>query len=390
MNIEQIRLDTLGCENKLFLNSAGASLPPTSVIQKMIEYQAQEELMGGYELEALKTADINQFYTEMATLLNCKPHNIAYAYSATDAYNKALSAIPFKAGDCILTTDDDYISNQLAFLSLQKRFQIEIVRAANLPSGELDLADFEALMLTKKPILVAITHVPTNSGLIQQAEKVGELCKKYDVWYLLDACQSVGQMQVDVQKIHCDFLNATGRKFLRGPRATGFLYVSDKALAANLEPLFIDRKGATWTGFDEYAVQVSAKRFESQEISASILGLTEAIRYANAIGLDKIEARNQVLGHRLRSNLATIPSLELLDKGTNLCNIITFHLADKKLEDIVTFLKMNNVNFAVSLKNYALIDFTKKQVDWAIRFSPHYYNTVEEIDSVSEIIANIS
>lgn len=233
MNIQQIRLDTLGCEDKLFLNSAGASLPPTSVIQKMIEYQAQEELMGGYELEALKTADINQFYTEMATLLNCKPHNIAYAYSATDAYNKALSAIPFKAGDCILTTDDDYISNQLAFLSLQKRFQIEIVRAANLPSGELDLADFEALMLTKKPILVAITHVPTNSGLIQQAEKVGELCKKYDVWYLLDACQSVGQMQVDVQKIHCDFLNATGRKFLRGPRATGFLYVSDKALAAN-------------------------------------------------------------------------------------------------------------------------------------------------------------
>ncbi|MDH4461853.1 MAG: aminotransferase class V-fold PLP-dependent enzyme [Flectobacillus sp.] len=389
MNIEQIRLDTLGCEDKLFLNSAGAALPPKSVTQIMLDYQAQEALMGGYELEALKAADISLFYSEMATLLNCQPHNIAYAYSATDAYNKALSAIPFKAGDCILTSDDDYISNQLAFLSLQKRFQIEIVRASNLPSGELDLADFEELILRKKPVLVAITHVPTNSGLVQQAEEVGKLCAKYDVWYLLDACQSVGQMLVDVQAIQCDFLNATGRKFLRGPRATGFLYVSDKALAAKLEPLFIDRKGATWTGFDEYTIQASAKRFESQEISASLLGLAEAIRYVNAIGIKNIEARNQELASKLRSNLARIPSLELLDKGSKLCNIITFRLTDKTLEEVVTHLKNNKVNFAVSLKNYAIIDFTKKQVDWAIRFSPHYYNTFEEIDRVAEIVAGI-
>ena len=386
MSLETIRQDTKGCHDKIFLNSAGSSLPPQVVLEKMFAYFEQEEQLGGYEVEALRAAEIAEFYTETAKLINCQPDNIAFAYSATDAYAKALSSIPFKAGDTILTTNDDYLSNQIAFFSLQKRFNINVLRSNNLENGLIDLADFEEKIQKYQPALVAITHIPTNSGLVQQAEEVGALCKKYDVWYLLDSCQSVGQMPVDTQKIGCDFLNGTGRKFLRGPRLTGFLYVSDKALQAGLEPLLIDRRGADWTSFDAYTVKNNAKRFESMEVSASIIGLAEAVRYANNVGLTHIAAYNKGLIRRLRENLSQNPNLELLDKGETLSSILTFHLHGQKLENIVATLRSNKVVFGVSYKNWALIDFTKKGVDWAIRFSPHYFNTLAEMDAVSDIV----
>jgi len=243
MDIIEIRKDTSGCADKIFLNSAGSSLPPKIVTEKMIDYLQYEERIGGYDAAKFKADEINKFYIEAAKLLNCKPANIAFAYNATDAYARALSAIPFKNVDYILTTNDDYISNQIAFLSLQKRFGVQLLRANNLANGDIDLVHFEELIKKHKPVLVAVTHVPTNSGLVQNAEEIGKICNKYDTWYLLDACQSVGQMIVDVEKIGCDFLSATGRKFLRGPRGTGFLYISDEVLMSGLAPLFIDMRG---------------------------------------------------------------------------------------------------------------------------------------------------
>ena len=383
MNINQIRLETLGCHNKIFFNSAGSSLMPKIVSQKMLEYANLEEQEGGYELAAKSASQISEFYSEAAQLLNCKPENIAVMFNATNAYSKALSSVPFAAGDVILTTSDDYVSNQLSFISLKKRFGILILKAKNLPNGDIDFDDFEHLVKTQNPKLVAVTHLPTSSGLIQNAEKVGEICNKYDVLFLLDACQSVGQIVVDVQKIKCDFLSATGRKFLRGPRGTGFLYVSDKVIHQKLEPLFIDLKGAVWTSENTYEVIMNAKRFEEWEFShTNLIGLTEAIRYANEIGIDKIQERNASLCSVLRENLAKIPHIKVLDKGTNLSSIVTFYVAGCELQRLCDFLKTRQVYYSVVHKEFALLDLTKKGIDWAIRFSPHYFNTFEEIEVV--------
>ena len=390
MNINIIRQDTVGCSNMIFLNSAGSSLMPKIVVEKMTDYLHQEEQAGGYRVADLKAGEINEFYTELAKLINCQPHNIAFAYNATDAYSRALSAIPFAVGDYILTTNDDYVSNQIAFLSLQKRFGIRIIRAGNLPNGDIDLDNFEKLVRKHNPKLAAITHIPTNSGLVQQAEEIGKICKKYDTWYLLDACQSVGQLVVDVNKIGCDFLSATGRKFLRGPRGTGFLYISERVISEGLEPLFIDMRGADWTGVNEYKIQMNAKRFEMWEFSyASLIGLTEAVRYANNIGMEKIYEYNQQLTNKFRERLSNIQNLQLLDRGSCLCSIITFHKSGCELNQIESILKNNKVEYSVSLKNYALIDFISKGVDWAIRFSPHYFNTYEEIETVTDILASM-
>lgn len=387
MDINTIRKETRGCENKIFLNSAGSSLVPDPVFDRVISYLTEEAEVGGYALAHSTLEETEEFYSEAARLLNCNPENIAYMTSATDAYAKAISSIEFKEGDVILTTDDDYVSNQLTFISLKKRIGIKIIRAVNLPGGDLDLVAFEQQVKTYQPKLVALTHIPTSSGLVQDAEKVGEICHKYKIWYLLDACQSVGQLVVDVKNIKCDFLTATGRKFLRGPRGTGFLYVSDAALGAGLAPLLIDMLGAKWTSKEDYKIEPTAKRFEFWESSiAGKLGLKEAMKYVNTIGMAVVEQYNASLMVAFRAKLTAIKGLHLQDRGTHVSNILTFTMDHHTTEEISEHLKQYGVYFSVSSKASALIDFTRKSIDSAMRLSPHYFNTPEELEKVVAIL----
>ncbi|HNV31080.1 MAG TPA: aminotransferase class V-fold PLP-dependent enzyme, partial [Cyclobacteriaceae bacterium] len=273
MDIELLRQQTPGCAEKIHFNNAGASLMPQSVIDAMVDHINLETTSGGYEAADLKAKEITGFYDSAAQLINCKATNIAFTSSATNSFSRALSCIPFQEGDSILLANEDYISNQIAFLSLQKRFKIKILRAASLASGGVDVDDMKHLMDAHHPKLVSLTHVPSNTGLIQPVEEVGKLCAERDIYYLVDGCQSVGQIPVDVKKIKCDFLSATMRKFLRGPRGAGFLYVSDKIINQKLEPLFIDMRGADWITADEYTPRMDARRFEDWELPyALVLG----------------------------------------------------------------------------------------------------------------------
>lgn len=372
----------------IHLNNAGAALMPPSVTEAITDYLVAEAANGGYETQAVYADKLLKFYDHTAQLLNTKPENIAFCYSSTDAYARALSAIPFRPGDVILTTNDDYISNQTAFLSLQKRFGIRLERANDLSGGGVDPDHFIELARQLRPVLLAVTHVPTNAGRIQSVEAFGPVSREIGAWYLVDACQSVGQMPVDAVAIGADFLCATGRKFLRGPRGTGFLYVSDRVLKAGLEPLFIDMRGADWVTTDSYTPQPTARRFEQWESAPALqLGFAEAIRHANKVGLDTIQARNQYLRERLRAGLADLPGLRLLDEGDNLASLLLFTLPNHETPAaLMATLKQNRINFSMSYTNFALIDWQRKGVTWAARFSPHYYNTDTEIDSVLAVM----
>ena len=389
-DIEKLRRETPGCENKIHLNNAGAGLMPSPVLNKMIEHLELEAKTGGYEAAEFKHHEIHEFYQQAGKLVNCSPGNIAYTNSATDSYSRALSSIPFKKGDILLTTNDDYISNQIAFLSFKKRFEIEIVRIPNAEYGGIDLDKAYQLISDLNPKLVAVTHVPTNSGLIQPVEQVGKFCSEFGVLYLVDACQSVGQLNIDVQKIGCDFLSVTCRKFLRGPRGAGLLYVSDRILEENYEPLFIDMQGAKWQDKDLYITQESAQRFEDWEFPyALLLGSNEAIKYALNIGINNIEERVRYLAGYLRDNLMDNKKLRLLDRGDDLCGIITLSIANKTAEEIKLLLNNDNINSSITYREYAVIDFDEKGIDWALRISPHYYNTIEEIDQFISILKKV-
>jgi len=388
MDINTVRKDTRGCADKIFLNSAGSSLVPAVVTDRMVAYLQEEGQIGGYALANSSAEELQGFYTEAAVLLNCAPENIAFTTSATDGYAKAISSVKFRRGDVILTTDDDYISNQLSFLSLKDRSGITVIRVANGADGSLDLDTFKLLVIKYQPKLVALTHVPTSSGLVQPAIEVGQICRKYDVLYLLDACQSVGQLVVDVQQIGCDFLTATGRKFLRGPRGTGILYVSDRVLDTEMVPLIFDMQAAKWSGFDSYELVKTAARFEFWEASAAgKLGLATALHYANTIGMPAIEAYNADLMGRFRARLKEVKGLQLHDKGKKLSNILTFTIENKTIEELCRVLNDHHIYYSLSYKDFALIDFTKKNLERAIRFSPHYFNTAEELEKVVAILS---
>ncbi len=390
MNIEKIRKDTRFCEDKLFLNSAGSSLVPAIVTKKMKEFLDAEEEIGGYKLVETRIEEIKEFNIEIGKLLNAKSANISYAYSATDAYSKALSCIPWKAGDVIITTNNDYTSNFLQFINLENRFGVVIKRIDSLEDGDLNIAHLEQLILEKRPTLIAVTEIPTNSGLIQDIVAVGEICAREGILYLVDACQSVGQIPVDVQKIKCDFLTATGRKFMRGPRGTGFLFASDRILERGYSPLCLDGAGAEWTAHNKYKLQPTAQRFTLFELPfASLIGLKEATRYANEVGLENIAAQNQKIGTQLRGNLSAIPGVQLHDKGDRLASIITFTKEGISKEQMIAGLDDHRVFYSLSSRQHAVIDFEEKGLDWVIRFSPHYFNTLEEMDRVAEIVERI-
>ena len=385
--LAELRNDTPGCKNKIHLNNAGAALMPLPVVNTIKAHLDLEAETGGYEAARQEVDRVRDVYQAASQLLNCQSQNIALTANATDSYSRALSSIPFEIGDIILTTNEDYTSNQIAFLSLKKRFGVEVVRIPSAQKGGVDLDQAWKLMKDLRPKLAAVTHMPTNSGLIQPIGKIGEYCRDQHVLYLVDACQTVGQLSLDVQQIGCDFLSATCRKFLRGPRGVGFLYVSDNILNKGYEPLFIDMHGARWQEKDVYIASETAQRFEDWEFPyALILGTGEAINYALKLGMDRIEESIRFLANYTRERLQSADKIRLLDKGENQGGIITLCVADQGSDQLKALLNEHNVNTSVSARDAGLIDFDEKGVNSALRVSPHYYNTTEEIDFFISII----
>ncbi|GAB3768169.1 aminotransferase class V-fold PLP-dependent enzyme [Spirosoma horti] len=391
LDLTTLRADTPGVQHVIHFNNAGASLMPQPVIDAITAHITLEAQIGGYEAAELRKTAIQDFYQSTADLLNTTADHIAAAANATDAYARALSSIPFQRDDVILTTTNDYVSNQIAFLSLQKRFGVKVVRAANDPATGVSVDDMAEKIKSLRPRLVAVTHVPTNSGLVQPVEAIGQFCREYDVLYLVDACQSVGQLPVDVQAIQCDFLTATCRKFLRGPRGMGFLFVSSKVLAANMAPLFIDLHGASWESAYTYRLEPTAKRFEDWEFPhALVLGAAEAYRYAIKVGIAEIAERNAALCATLRSALAQLPGVRLLDEGDRLASLITLISDRKSATELKTALAEKRINTSISTHGAAILDYDRKGMKTeALRISPHYFNTDEEVRIIVETLETI-
>lgn len=385
--IVRFRNDTPGVQNVVHFNNAGCGLMTSAVTKAQVDHLTLESQIGGYEASAMKAATISEFYHTAASLFNCKPSNLAFTASATDAYTRALSSIPFERDDVILVNKDDFVSNQIQFLSLRKRIGVTIVYINNKQSGGVDVNDLSEKLNLHKPKLLAITHIPTNSGLVQPVNDIAEVYKEYThkypdkTWYILDACQSAGQMKLDVQKLGCDFLSVTCRKFLRGPRGTGALFVSDRALYQNLEPMFIDMRGAEWKEKDLYEQNSTAMRYEDWEFAYStVIGTQEAIKYCLSIGEDKIWQQVKLLSSYMRTELTELGKVKVLDKGDELGGLVTFHVERSDPKYLVNELLKRKINVVPSYRAFAVMDFDEKGVEWAIRASPHYYNTIDEID----------
>ncbi|RME92162.1 MAG: aminotransferase class V-fold PLP-dependent enzyme, partial [Bacteroidetes bacterium] len=370
------RADTPGCKQVIHLNNAGAALPPRQVMEAMQAYLAEETLRGGYETAAKHHDLLQDFYRATARLLHTKATQIAWASSATDAYARALSAIPFQQGDLIVTTAHDYLSNLIAFRQLVRHRKVQLEIVADSPEGGVDMEALRRTIMHLRPRLVAVTHMPTNSGLIQDVYTIGSWCQTYeDCWYLVDACQTAGQLPLEVNRMQCDFLSATYRKFLRGPRGAGFLYVSQRVLDAGLEPRFMDLHSARWTADNDYRARASAQRFELWERNyALVRGATVATDYALAVGLAHIAAYTAELAAYMRELLQARPNIEVLDQGATLGAIVGCYIAGQNPDRLLSHLRKAGLHASITSQAYAPLPLRQQGRPWILRLSPHYYN----------------
>lgn len=379
IDVEQARRDTPGCNDVVHLNNAGAALVPATVLDRVVTHLRLEARIGGYEAAAQEANAIEAVYGSAARMLGCHPDEIAVVDSATRAWTMAFYAIGFRPGDRILTSSAEYASNFIAYLQLAERHQLSVEVVPNDETGQLSVPALREL-IDDRVRLISMTHIPTNGGLVNPAAEVGAVAREAGVLYLLDACQSGGQFPLDVGEIGCDLMSITGRKYLRGPRGTGLLYVRREVLD-ELSPPMLDLHAATWVARDRYEVRPDARRFETWESNvAATLGLGAAIDYATGWGLPAIRDRVYQLADDLRERLSDLPGIRVHDIGRERCGIVTFTVAGMEPGQVKELLTAHRVNVNVSRTPSTRLDMEARGLEELVRASVHYYNTGDELE----------
>ena len=379
LDIALIRAQTPGCAHVLHLNAAGSALPSRRTLDATLDHLRLEAEIGGYEAADRARETLDGFYPSVARLIGAEAGEIAFVENATRAWDLAFYSLDFKPGDRILTCVSEYSSNYISYLQVAKKTGAEIVVVPDDRHGQIDLGALERA-IDPRTKLVSISHIPTQGGLVQPAEAVGKITNDAGVLYLLDACQSVGQLPVDVRKIGCDFLSMTGRKYLRGPRGTGFLYAK-QATTAHIEPIFLDNHAAKWTADNGYTVAGDAKRFENWErYFAGVIGLKVAADQANELGMDAIWARLRELADGLRARLAPLKSITLTDLGQVKGAIVTFAVEGADHTALKLALRAQAINVSMSTQFSSRLDLKGRGLRDVMRASVHVYNTEAELD----------
>ena len=384
--VQALRAATRGTAELIHFNNAGASLPPDKVLDTVIGYLQEEAAKGGYETEARYAAELKNVYTLIARLINAHPDEIALVENASAAWHLAFNGIDFQPGDEVISSEMEYVTNHIGFLNLQHSKGIRTIVVPNDTNGNFDLEAFEQA-INNRTKLIAITHIPSTAGNILPVEAIGKIARKHAIFYLLDACQSAGHVPLDVEAIGCDMLSVTGRKYLRGPRGTGFLYVR-KSIQDQLRLFFLDGHSIVSVDQDAFKLQENARRFELYERNRALsLGLGAAVSYALDLGLDNIEKRITYLAGHLRNKLAAIEGVTVHDRGDRLSGIVTFSVAGTEAEKIKAALQEKKINVSVGKALSTLIYMNRQHLTSVVRASVHYYNTEEEIEALCKALA---
>ena len=387
--IRRLRAETPGCAEVAHFNNAGSSLPPAPVLETHLAYLRREALIGGYEAQEEAQHRLDAVYAATARLVGGSgPDEVALFENATRAFDMALYAVPLAAGDVILTSTAEYHSMFVTYLHRARGgVRVEVVPPD--ATGQLDVGALRK-RLDARVRLIAMTHMPTNGGLVQPAEAVGEVAREAGIFFLLDATQTVGQIPLDVRRLGCHALAGTSRKYLRGPRGVGFLWVA-RDWIERLEPPLMEGHAAEWVEPERYVIRPDAKRFEVWESNvAARLGFGAAIAYAQAQGLERIWTRVQALAETLRARLAAVPGVTVRDLGVVRGGIVSFTVRGVDAARVKAALRAASINVTVSPARGTLLDMRARGLSEVLRASVHYYNTDEEIDRLVAEVARLA
>ena len=360
-------------------------LSPHPVIDSVISHLQLEQRIGGYEAASQAEKEVANFYTQLAQLLNCESSEIAFMESATRAWQSALLSLDLKAGDEIITAGNEYVGNYLSLLALARHRGIRFQTLALGADGLIKAEELENQLSTKTRAIV-VTHIASQRGDIQDIKAIAEIARSEGICLLVDACQSVGQLPLDLQEIKCDFLCGTGRKYLRGPRGTGFLFARNQSTASFTPPV-LDLQSASWDAAESFTVKKNAGRFESFERNlAGQIGLGRAVEYANSLGMIHIAARIQGLAERLVAGLQSLQGVRIHELSEPRSGIVTFSKTGAEAAALQSHLYQRGINTSISKRNNARLDLDRETQGDVIRASLHYYNTSSEIERFIQVI----
>ncbi|AYJ48779.1 aminotransferase class V-fold PLP-dependent enzyme [Rhodococcus sp. P1Y] len=378
-DLDRVRRDTPAATATVFLDSAGSSLPPDPVVDTAVAHLRRESVVGGYRAANERMADLAAVKSSIARLVGAQASDIALSDSATRSWSDFFYSLPLAAGDRILLSEVEYASNAIAALQRAAAVGAVVEFVPSDPSGQIDLHALDE-MLDDRVRIVSLVHAPTNGGLINPAREVAELAHRYGALVLLDACQSIGQIRVDVSELGVDALSATGRKWLRGPRGTGFLYLRPE-LAATLEPPALDLHSAQWVGEKEFQLAADVTRFEFWECDvAARLALGTAVDYLLDIGIDAVEDAVRERSEYLRTALRGVDGVTVHDLGARKSGIVSFTVDGMLPTDVRDALAEKDITVTVSHRRSTLKDMNRRGLDSVIRASPHYFVTFEQLD----------
>jgi len=392
LDLTQLRADTPGADELIHFNNAGASLMPRVVLETVIGHLQREAVLGGYEAAAAASQRLENVYASVARLLNVRPDEIAVVENATRAWDMAFYSLPLRTGDVILTSATEYAGNYIPYLQLQRQRGIEVRIVPNDAAGQVSVQALQAMLADPRVLLISLPIIATNGGPVQPVEVIGTLARAAGVWFLLDACQGVGHLPIDVQKIGCHILSATSRKYLRGPRGVGFLYV-ERELCAQLEPAFLDLHAATLQTPTHFEIRPGARRFENWECNvAAKLGLGAAVDYALTIGIAPMWARIRRLAEDLRTRLAHIHGVSVCDTGAIKSGIVTFTLDACSAQAVERALAMQTrrINVSRTTVRSTMLDMQARGLQEMVRVSIHAYNSEDEIDALVDAVKSFA
>lgn len=387
MDITALRAGTPGCAHRAHLNNAGAGLLSRRTLETVTAHLELEARIGGYEAATERLDAIEAVPAAVAELIGGRAGEVALFDNATHAWQAAFYALSFRPGDRILTGHAEYGSNMLAYLQIARRTGAEVVVVPDDEHGQLDTAALERLV-DERVRLVGVSHVPSGGGLVNPVAEIGRITRRAGVPFLLDATQSVGQFPVDVRAIGCDILVGTGRKFLRGPRGTGFLWVRPETLEL-LEPHVNEFSAAAWDDKDGFVWREGVQRFTTFEMNyAAVLGLGSAVRQVLELGPAVTGERTLALGAALRERLDALPGVTTYDLGRERCAIVTARVDGVPAAGVKEALTRHGINVSLTSPEQARID--GRDVHPLVRLSPHYYNTEEELDRAADVLAGLA
>jgi cysteine desulfurase / selenocysteine lyase len=389
IDLAAVRADTPGCHRGVFLDSAGSSLPPVQVLDEVIGHLHREAEVGGYRAHEERLADLEAGYALMASLLGCDPDEVAFTDSATRSWLAAFDAVPLVAGDRILVTEVEYAGNAIPLLHRAAEVGATVEVIPSTPAGEIDVPALQG-RLDARVKLVSLVHVPTNSGLVNPVAEVVSAAHSVGALVLLDACQSVGQLPVRADELGADIISGTGRKWLRGPRGTGFLVVR-RSVLERLRPRQVDLRSGTWRSPDSYELRSDARVFELWESSsADRLGLLAAVRYTLDLGIDAIAATVRARADHLRAALAEVPTVTVQDQGTNRCGIVSFTVKDVPADQVKAHLATHDITVSTTDVTSTQYDMTRRALPEVVRASPHYFLTTQQLDETVKAMTALS